>query len=110
RLAPEEGDGDHRRERHHEEDDEHQRRKDERHVVGQRPRGFPSHCVSTTTQLSGGRRMPTLSPGPTAGRSRGVAPATIVVPRASTKVSIVPPRSRTKETVPLILPSPGGPR
>ncbi len=51
--------------------------------------------------------MPTLCPTATSGRSRGVATATSVVPLASTKVSMVPPRSRTKVTVPVSAPAPG---
>ena len=106
-AAPEEADRDHRRRT--------ARRKtrsasaagkSERRVVGDSLRRFASHCFNTT-QLSGGRTMPTLVPRRHSGRSRGVATATIGVPPTSTKVSIVPPRSRTNVTVPAIAPFAG---
>src|SRR5262249_53341318 len=99
----------HRAERHDEEHDQHRGWKEQRPVVADRLWRLASHCFSTT-QSSLVILTPTLWPTVSIGRSRGVDTATICLSPASTKVSIVPPRSRMKLTVPVIVPAPGAVR
>src|SRR5690606_18095070 len=108
-IAAEEGDRDHRREGDDEKDEEHDGWKAQRRVVQQPARGFTFHG-GRTTQASGEKAMRTGPPTAKAAPPCGGETATRRCPPASTKVSMVLPRSRTKVTLAWKIPSEGGTR